>query len=296
MTETKVFGYYPGCELRSRARALDLPARSACRSLGIVLEELKDWTCCGSLVSQVRDNYMAFVAPARVLLDAHVQGYQELVTVCAFCFNTLRRTSVFLRSHPDARQKVATFLEAKEFLEVRVLHLLEVLRDHIGFDRLRQAVRRPLKGLRVAPYYGCLLLRPAEEVKLDNPEEPTLMENLLAALGCEVVDFLSRTDCCGSYHIVTDGQIAAQCSDRILRVAARDGAELLVASCPVCQFNLDWRRSERRRNDAPVVYFPQLLALALGEPAEDLAFSQEALRVLSLKRNNWRETELKDPS
>lgn len=281
-TETKVFGYYPGCELRTRARALDISAQKACRALGITLKELKDWTCCGGLVSQVKDNYMASLAPARILLEAHAQGFDELATLCAFCFNTLRRASFFLQSHPEARQKVTTFLEAERLPEVRVVHLLEVLRDQIGFDRLQEAVRRPLKGLRVAPYYGCLLLRPAQEVKLDDPEDPTLMEDLLRALGCDVVDFLSRTDCCGSYHIVTNGEVAARCADLILHSAVDSKAELLVASCPVCQFNLDWRQARRGNIEVPVVYFPQLLALALGEPVETLGFGEKAVSALSL--------------
>jgi len=278
--EKKQFGYYPGCELRTRARALDISARKACESLGITLQELKDWTCCGGLVAQVKDNYMALLAPARVLLQAHTQGFNELATLCAFCFNTLRRASFFLERHPEARRKLATFLEVEMLPQVRVLHLLEVLRDSVGFDRIREAVRRPLQGLRVAPYYGCLLLRPAQEISLDDPEEPTLMEGLLKALGCDVVDFRSRTDCCGSYHIVTNQGVAAQCAQVILHSAVDAKADFLVASCPVCQFNLDWSQAGHGNTGVPVVYFPQLLALALGEPAETLGFDERGAAAL----------------
>ena len=278
--EKKTLAYYPGCELRTRARVLDSSARRSCESLGITLQELKDWTCCGGLVAQVKDNYMALLAPARVLLQAHRQGFKELVTLCAFCFNTLRRASYFLERHAEARRKVATFLEVETLPQVRVLHLLEVLCDRVGIDRLREAVRRPLKGLRVAPYYGCLLLRPAREISLDDPEEPVLMEKLLGALGCEVVDFSSRTDCCGSYHIVTNQGAASQCARAILHSAANANADVLTASCPVCQFNLDWSQSGNGDTAMPVVYFAQLLALALGEPMERLGFDARAAAAL----------------
>lgn len=280
-TETKKFGYYPGCELRTRATGMDTSAQKACRDLGIALAELKEWTCCGGLVPQVKDNYMGFLAPARILLEARNQGFEELVTLCAFCFNTLRRTSFFLKGHPEVGKRLATFLGVEEIPETRVLHLFEVLRDYVGFDRLREAVRKPLEGLRAGPYYGCLLLRPAREINLDNPEEPTLMESLLKTLGCEVVDFASKTDCCGSYHIVTDGEIAGYCAERILHSAAESKVNLLVASCPVCQFNLDWKQSQNRNTNVPVVYFTQLLALALGEPVENLGFSAELVSTLA---------------
>jgi heterodisulfide reductase subunit B len=280
--ETRVFGYYPGCELRTRARGLDLSARKACQALGITLEEMKDWTCCGGLIPQVKDNYMGFLAPARVLLEAHTQGFDELVTLCAFCFNTLRRASYFLQSHPEARRKVATFLEVEDLPETRVIHLLELLRDHVGFDRLQESVRRPLQGVRVAPYYGCLLLRPAEEIGLDDPEDPTIMEELLKALGCDVVEFPTKTSCCGSYHIVTNREVAARCADLILHSAVDSQVELLVTSCPVCQFNLNWRQAQWKNTQLPLVYFPQLLALALGEPVETLGLSEQAVSALSL--------------
>lgn len=279
--EKKTFGYYPGCELRNRVKGLDLSVRRACRILGIGLKELKDWTCCGGLVPQIKDNYMGFLAPARIFVEAHAQGFDELMTLCTFCFNTLRRASFFLQGHAEARKRLALFLGVDGLPRVKVIHLLEVLRDHVGLDRLRESVQRPLKGLRVAPYYGCLLLRPAQEIKLDDPEAPTLIEVILEALGCEVTDFSSKTDCCGSYHIITNGQIAGQCSDLILRSAVKSKADMLVAMCPLCQFNLDWRQKQARTAPLPVVYFPQLLALALGEPADTLGVAEPAATALS---------------
>lgn len=278
---TKVFAYYPGCELRNRARGLDLSARRALSALGITLEELKDWTCCGGLVPQVKDSAMGFLAPARIFVESYQQGCQELVTLCAFCFNTLKRASFFFSGHPEVSRKLAVFLGVERLPDLRVRHFLEILRDEVGSEGLRAAVKVPLRGLRVAPYYGCLLLRPARELGLDDPEEPTLMEGLLRDLGCAVVEFPAKTDCCGSYHVVTNSAFAAHCVDLILRSALRSRAELIVASCPVCHFNLDW--GQREDSPLPVVYFPQLLALALGEPGEALGFGEQAAAVLSVR-------------
>jgi heterodisulfide reductase subunit B len=154
---------------------------------------------------------------------------------------------------------------------------LEVLRDDIGFDNVRQKVVRPLTGVRVAPYYGCLLLRPPKEIGLDDPEEPTVMEQLLEALGCEVVDFPRKVECCGSFMIVNRPEIAAQCSATILRSASQIGAQLLVTTCPLCQFNLDWQQMRMLESNGeitpvPVLYFTQLMALAMGAEPFVLGF------------------------
>jgi heterodisulfide reductase subunit B len=169
----------------------------------------------------------------------------------------------------EQRRKVTTFIEEDYGGNVRTVHLLEVLRDDIGFATLAQRVTKPLKGLTVAPYYGCLLLRPAAEMAFDDAERPTILENFLASLGCTVVDFPHRTECCGSFVAVSAPEVAQACSARILDVAVGQGAEMLAVSCPLCQYNLDHaqRRVQAGRGRTtrlPVVYFSQLLAIALG--------------------------------
>ncbi|MFA5787665.1 MAG: heterodisulfide reductase-related iron-sulfur binding cluster [Actinomycetota bacterium] len=280
--EAAVYGYFPGCELRTRSTALDSSARQACRALRVELREMKDWTCCGGLAPQVRDDYAGLLAPTRVLVEARAQGYEELVTLCAYCFNTLKRAHFMLEHNADARRHVTAFLELGELRPARVLHLLEVLRDRVGIERIEQAVNSPLHGLKVAPYYGCLLLRPAQEIGLDDPEDPSVLEELLGALGCDVTAFQAKSDCCGSYHIVTDPESVARCADTVLDAVAEAEAAVVVTSCPVCQFNLDWRGSLAGNGRTPVVYFTQLLALALGEPIEQLGFDESALAALAL--------------
>lgn len=231
------------------------------------MEELPEWTCCGATFSMSADSAMGLVAPTRILASAKEAG--KLLTLCSFCYNTLKRTNRALLTDAERRRKVTTFIEEGYEGNVRTVHLLEVLREDVGFAALAQRVTKRLEGLRAAPYYGCLLLRPAEELGFDDPERPTILENFLASLGCTVVDFPHRTECCGSFVAVSSPAAAQACSTRILDAAAAQGAEMLVVSCPLCQYNLDQAQrqvqtSRGRATQLPVVYFSQLLAIALG--------------------------------
>lgn len=258
--------YFPGCTLHSKARSFDASARAAALALDIVMDELPEWTCCGATFSMSADSAMGLVAPARILASAKEAG--KLLTLCSFCYNTLKRTNRVLVTDAERRRKVTTFLEEDYQGNVQTVHLLEVLRDEIGFDALAKRVTKRLAGLRVAPYYGCLLLRPAEELEFDDPERPTILEKCLQSLGCTVVDFPHKTECCGSFVAVSSPEVAQECSARILDVAAMQGAEVLAVSCPLCQYNLDHaqRRVQpgRAASQIPVLYFSQLLAIALG--------------------------------
>lgn len=259
--------YFPGCTLHSKAKNFDSSARVAAEALDIFFEEVPDWTCCGATFSMSADSAMGLAAPTRILASAQAAG--KLLTLCSFCYNTLKRTNRVIATDPERRSKVANFIEQDYAGSVRTVHLLEVLRDEIGFEALGARVGRKLHGLKVAPYYGCLLLRPAAELEFDDPERPTILEKFLASLGCQVVDFPHKTECCGSFIAVSDRGAAVECSTRILETAASLGAEMLAVSCPLCQYNLDQSQGEIRASRArftgiPVVYFSQLLALALG--------------------------------
>jgi heterodisulfide reductase subunit B len=263
--------YFPGCTLATTARDLDETGRACAAALGFKLAELPDWNCCGATFPLTGENLMALVGPTRVLINARQHG-DQVVTLCAVCYNVLKRTHHFLATHPTERERITTFIEegvategraATEgcpygLIDLRVRHLLEVLRDDLGWDELQKRVTQPLAGQRVAAYYGCLLLRPADEIGLDDPEEPTILDDLLCALGAEPVDFPYQTECCGSYLRVSQPELAAELSDRILASARKCGAEMLITACPLCQSNL------AKRGQLPVVYFTQLLAQALG--------------------------------
>jgi len=250
------------------------------KALGLELEELQDWNCCGATFPLAMDNLLAITGPARVLVAARAQS-ERIATLCAICYNVLKRTNHFLQSDAEKRERINYFIEAEYAGDLRVQHFLEILRDELGFDALKQRVDearettgKSLAGLKVAPYYGCLLLRPQKEMQLDDAEDPRIMEDLLDALGCEAVDFSHRVECCGSYLLVTSADLVTDMSYAVLESAIRSGAELLVTACPLCQYNLDSRQEEMARQHPgfkplPVLYFTQLMGLALGLDSDD---------------------------
>jgi heterodisulfide reductase subunit B len=268
--------YFPGCTLSTKAVGFDVAGRASAQVLGFELAELPEWNCCGATFPLATDNELALVGPTRVLLQAQREG-ARLATLCSICYNVLKRTAGFLRENEEKRERINLFVEGEYAGEVRVLHLLEILRDELGFEALGERVAKPLEGLRVAPYYGCLLLRPQDEIGLDDPDEPTILHDLLASLGCEVVDFPNKTECCGSYLTVSAAAAAEEMAYTILRSAQREGAEMVVTSCPLCQFNLDYRQAEMDRKHPdftplPVLYFTQLLGVALGLDSTEYGF------------------------
>lgn len=265
--------YYPGCTLKSTAKNFDDSALAAGTALGIELVELPRWYCCGTVFSLATDDLIHQLAPIRNLIRVKEQGMNQMLTLCSMCYNTLKRANRMIQEDKEKRDKINLFMydEDTDYAgdEVEVLHLLEVLRDGIGFEGLSQRVKRPLEGLHLAPYYGCLLLRPAE-IGLDDVEGPTILEDFLHSLGAKVVDHPFKTECCGSYQTVNEVDLVVERTYRILNSVTRRGAEALVLSCPLCFFNLDRRQKGVKDNKysdfypVPIFYFTQLLALALG--------------------------------
>ena len=262
--------YYPGCTLKTRARNLEEPAAASMEALGFKLDELPRWNCCGAVYSLAEDDLIHQVAPVRNLIRVKKQGKTELVTLCAFCLNTLKRANLLMREDVEKRNTVNDFIdEGIDYSgEVKVVHLLEVLRDDIGWETLSQKVKLPLRGLKAAPYYGCTLLRP-REVAIDNVENPTVLGDFLKALGASPVDFPESTRCCGSYQVVSSPDDISEYARPILNSALSHGAEALVITCPLCDYNLGRGQKELTKKasefrEMPLFYFTQLLALALG--------------------------------
>jgi heterodisulfide reductase subunit B len=262
--------YYPGCTLKTRARNLEEPAVASMEALGFNLEEIPRWNCCGAVYSLADDDLIHQVAPVRNLIRAKEQGKNELVTLCAFCFNTLKRANLLMKDNAEKRDTLNSFMneEIDYSGEVKVVHLLEVLRDEIGWEALSQKVKLSLRGLRAAPYYGCTLLRP-REVAIDSVDDPTILREFLKALGATPVDFPESTRCCGSYQVVSSPYDIAEYARPILNSASSHGAEAMVLTCPLCDYNLgrgqkDLIKKGNGFREMPLFYFTQLLALALG--------------------------------
>lgn len=257
--------YYPGCTLHERAREYDTSGRASARALGIHLEEMPDWTCCGTVFPLTTVDLVGLVAPVRTLAEARRQGHDEIVTLCSFCYNVLKRANHAMKNGAAERRRINAYLADEDYPEysgeTEVLHLLEVLRDRLGFDALKERVRRPLEGMRVAPYYGCLLLRPGPEIGMDDPESPAILEDLLGALGCDVVEFPHKVECCGSYIGISAPDVARQVSGEILEMAHQMGADTLALACPLCAYNLGELHPDR----VSVLYFTEILARAMEE-------------------------------
>ena len=263
--------YFPGCTLSTNAANYDRSGRAVAEALGLTLEELPEWQCCGATFPLVLDDSLALIAPTRILYQAQQAG-ERVTTLCSICFNVLRRSQALLGRDPEMLDRINWFTEQEYEGDVYVSHFLEVLRDDLGWEALGGRVKRPLIGLRVAPYYGCLLLRPHDEIGLDDPENPTIMDDLVQALGAEPVDFPYNIECCGSYLTVKDPDVSETLSKDIVASAQEHRADLIVTACPLCQFNLDYPQrsgeADSVGNEIPILYFTQLMAIALGLPEE----------------------------
>ena len=256
--------------MKTKARNLEEPGIASLEVLGFKLEEIPRWNCCGAVYSLAEDDLIHQVAPIRNLIRVKEQGKDKLATLCAFCFNTLKRANLLMRENAEKRNTLNSFMDEEIDYggEVEVVHLLEVLRDEIGWEVLAQKVKLPLRELKVAPYYGCTLLRP-REIAIDSVENPTILREFLEALGASPIDFPESTRCCGSYQIISNPDDISEYARDILNSALSHGAEALVLTCPLCDYNLGQGQKEliKKHNEfkeMPLFYFTQLLALALG--------------------------------
>ncbi len=257
------FSYYPGCTLKNKAQDLDRWARLSAEALGIHLEELETWQCCGGAYSMGKDEIASKLASVRALQAAKEKG-QDLVTLCSACHNVLKQANDAMANDPDFSLRANNYmaLDTPYKGETKVIHYLELLRDVVGFDNLKKAVKNPLKGKKIAAYYGCLLLRPGKVMQMDNPENPRIMEDFIRAIGAEPVLWANRNECCGGYAVLEDKAIAVKKSTAVMDNAADQQAEMLITACPLCLYNLTKNSASETR--LPVKYFTELLAEALG--------------------------------
>lgn len=254
------YSYFPGCTLKTRAKDLDHWGRESMKALGIELAELPEWQCCGAVYPIARDEIALRLSSVRALAAARDLN-QPLVTLCSACHHVIKRVNGDMKHDETIRDRANTYLKLEHLYagEAEVLHYLEVLRDRVGFDQLKQAVKKPLTGRKIGAYYGCLLLRPSMELNFDDPENPTIIEDFLRAIGAEPVVYAQRNECCGGYVTMENRDFARKRVAAIEENAAALGAEALVTACPLCMYNL-----RENGNGMPVYYFTELLAEALG--------------------------------
>ena len=252
--------YYPGCTLKTKAKELDKYGRRAAEALGITLEEIENWQCCGGAFTSSSDEIATKLSSVRALAAAKEKG-QDLVTLCSACHNVVKRTNDAMANNADFAMKANNYmkLDTPYNGETKVLHYLEMLRDTVGFDNLAKKVVNPLKGKKIAAYYGCLLLRPGKVMAMDNPENPKIMEDFIKAIGATPVVYPYRNECCGGYVRMESPEFADKKSNTVTNSAKLAGADVIVTACPLCKYNL-----EKSGSEIPVVYITELLAEALG--------------------------------
>ncbi len=264
--------YYPGCTMKAHAANFESSLLYSMKQLGVDVEEIDRWNCCGTVSSLAEDDAMRQLAPIRNLIRVREANASRVMTACAMCSNVLKRANARVKAEPALLERMNGFMSDEPVAyegDVGVLHTLEVLNELKADARsVASRVVKPLGGLRVASYYGCLLVRP-RSIAFDNVEDPQLLDELVLALGGQPVDFSHKTECCGAYQTVDKPEIIAGRTYQILTDAREEGAEMVVVSCPLCAFNLDQRQQITRRlhpdfEGLPVVYFTQLMAIAFG--------------------------------
>jgi heterodisulfide reductase subunit B len=286
---SKAYLYYPGCALQHRSHAYEVSNQAVAKALDIELMELDDWNCCGATEYFSVNRLAAYSLVARNLALAANSGAHELVAPCSACFLNLHKTDSHLQHYPDLQNAVNRALEAGELHyeagSVRVRHLLEVIITDLGLDALRERLRRPLYGLNLVPYYGCLIARPSQV--FDSAEQPTAMDHLLEALGAQAAPFSLKTFCCGGHMAQISEMTALEMIHRLIKNAAENGADGMVTICPMCQLNLDVYQEAANRYfetsyTMPVLFFTQAIGLALGLSPAELGLGQEFVSIAPL--------------
>ncbi|MFC1543291.1 CoB--CoM heterodisulfide reductase iron-sulfur subunit B family protein [Candidatus Neomarinimicrobiota bacterium] len=274
--------YYPGCSLEHSARGYDESVRFVFQKLGHDLVELDDWNCCGATYYMSIKETISLVYSARNLALAEAYG-GDLVAPCSSCYTILYKTHKVLKDNPVLLAKVNQALKKDDLeynLSVRVRHPLEVLVNDIGLDQIAADRQADLNGMKIAPYYGCQIVRP--ERYLDDTENPMMMDRLLSALGSEVTYFPMKVRCCGGMLMITSPEVALELNRDLLASAVENGAECIATTCPLCQMNLEayQKRINRMfstRFRVPIVYFTQLVGLALGGSPDELGLTRNLI-------------------
>jgi heterodisulfide reductase subunit B2 len=276
------FTYYPGCSLRGTGRAYEESLLAVFRALDIEVEELDDWNCCGATTYLSVDELTSYALAARNLALAERQ-HRDVIAPCAACYLVLNKTQRYMHDYPDIKLVVTRALAAIGLTyedHVRVRHPLDILLHEVGLKAITEKVKTPLKGLKVAPYYGCQIVRPY--ATFDDQHNPTSMDRLLEACGAKIVYYPLKTRCCGGSQKGTLPGIGLDLIHYLLSEAQKNGAEVIATVCPLCQFNLECFQKEAVNHppiSMPVLYFTQLMALALGASAKTIGLQRSLVSI-----------------
>jgi heterodisulfide reductase subunit B len=278
--------YYPGCSLKSTGRAYEESLLAVFKALDVPYEELSDWNCCGATSYMSINESKAFAISARnlALAEAQAGGHEgelvQLVAPCSACYLLLIKTRRYMEENPDIDRIVRQSLKEvglKYEGNIRVRHPVDVLVNDIGLERIRERVQIPLKDTRVASYYGCLIVRPFAD--FDDPWYPMSLDRLVEALGGEAIDWSLKTRCCGGMLTGTVRGVGLRLGYRLIGEAQRKNANLMITTCPLCQFDLECFQEDMNRDfgtnfHMPILYFTQLMGMAFGLSEKELGIQR----------------------
>lgn len=276
----KTFSYFPGCSLEKMAISYNQSAKQTTQALGVELREVEDWNCCGATTYFHVDELLAYTLVGRNLAIAEKEGF-DLVAPCSACYKNTYFANAYLKEDVDLANHINYALQQDNLTytgSIGVKHLMEVFAEDIGFDALKAQVSHPLKGLRVAPYYGCQIVRPKKDH--EDVENPRFFEDLMTAIGAEPVDFTYRLRCCGGSLLITSREAAFKLIFELLQNVEQSEADVIATACPLCQTNLECYQMQVNQEygsnfKIPVLYFTQLIGLALGLPTKKLGIGTE---------------------
>ena len=280
------YAYYPGCSAHSTARDMHESCLAVSKALGIELNEIKGWTCCGASAAHQTDRKLAASLASANLLLAKQMG-MDMVVNCAACYNRSKVANYEIINSKEIRESLADNLGETYDGSVPVRHFIEILLKDIGPVKLRKKIVNPLKDLKVAAYYGCYLVRPPEVTNFDDPENPTIIESLIDVMGGENVEWSGKVDCCGGMQNLTRTEITVRRSAAVIEMAEAAGAECIAVACPMCQISLDVRQADMekllgRQYNMPVIYVTQLLGLAMGLSPTELGLNKLMVNPLAV--------------
>jgi heterodisulfide reductase subunit B len=275
---SEAIAYYPGCSGLGTSKEYDASTRAVCAAVGLSLVDIPDWSCCGSTPAHTKDHTLSAALSARNLQLVSGMGMKMAITPCPSCLTNLR-TAAHRMETAAFQGKVNKLLDEPYQGGVDAQSVLQALVEVVGVDALAAAVRTPLKGLKVACYYGCIMNRPPELMAFDDSENPMAMDNVLTAMGAEVVPFPLKVECCGASYGMPRPDVVAKLTGKLLETARLAGADMVAVACPLCQMNLDLRQDQVNRAlgtnyRMPVPYFTQLMGVALNIPDAELGFGQ----------------------
>jgi len=271
------YGYFPGCSLHSTAKEFNISTKAVCDEIDIKLKEIDDWVCCGATPAHNTKEELGIALPYSNLLSASGQGLDNVVAPCAACYNRLKTAKHHVNNSETIKNRMTEILGDEINTDIKVFHVLELLRDEYGYEKLKTMVKKPLKDLKVACYYGCLLVRPTDVVNFDDPEDPVSMDDLVTVTGAQPVQWSHKTECCGASHAIPQTNVVLELVRRILNAAKIAGADCIAVACPLCHVNLDMRQSQINNEfmtefKTPILYITQLVALSLGVDYKKLGF------------------------